>query len=272
MITPLIGLVVGLGVAFGLAAAWPGHPVWTTLAGILGFIGGMVPINLFMRKRIQAVFDDVQKHVEASQEKLRRKINVMQQKNMSGGKGLQRRMEKEQAAGIREAIQILDRIDPLCKWAPLARRQTNTLRGQLCFQIKDFEQADQCFEKCLLMDPVILAMKMARLYKQERLEELEKAFKKGVKRFKDEKATLLYALYSFVLVKAGRIDEALALLDKGKESTENEVIRQNWEHLANGRVKHFSNAGLGDQWYALHLEMPKPVKVRQRFGGGRRMR
>jgi len=51
-----------------------------------------------------------------------------------------------------------------------------------------------------------------------------------------------------------------------KDETENEVLRSNWEHLANGRVRRFSNAGLGEQWYALMLETPKPVKVRQRRG------
>ena len=42
------------------------------------------------------------------------------------------------------------------------------------------------------------------------------------------------------------------------------------EHLVNGRVRRFSNAPFGEQWYALHLEKPKPVKVRQR--GKRRFR
>jgi len=271
VITPILGIVVGIAVAFGVGAAWPGHPIWASFAGLGGLIAGMAPLNLLMRKRIQAIFDAVQQHVDESQNKLRRKINLMQQKNVAGGKGLQRRKEKEQAEGIRESIRILDQMNTLYKWAPLARRQANTLRAQLYFQIKEFEQADKCFEKCLIMEPVTLAMKMTRLYKLKKTAELEKTFKKGIKRFKDDKATLLYALYSFILVKEKRIDEAVALLDEGKKSTENEIILGNWDHLANGRIKHFSNAGFGDQWYSLHLETPKSVRVKQRFGGGRRM-
>jgi hypothetical protein len=47
------------------------------------------------------------------------------------------------------------------------------------------------------------------------------------------------------------------------EKMENETIKRNREHLANNRVGHFSNAGLGDQWYALHLEEPKVKMQRQ---------
>jgi hypothetical protein len=123
------------------------------------------------------------------------------------------------------------------------------------------------------MDPVTLAMKMARQYQNRDMDALKKAFKKGVKRFKDEKGVLIYALYTWILVQEERIDDAVAILDDAKEKTEDETLRTNWEHLANGRVRRFSNAGLGEQWYALHLEAPKPVKVRQqRFGGKMRRR
>ena len=35
--------------------------------------------------------------------------------------------------------------------------------------------------------------------------------------------------------------------------------------LANNRVAHFSNAGLGEQWYALMLEEPKVRQQRPRM-------
>jgi hypothetical protein len=51
------------------------------------------------------------------------------------------------------------------------------------------------------------------------------------------------------------------------------VLKQNWDHLVNGRIKRFSNAGLGEQWYALQLETPKQQRIIQQggygFGGGR---
>lgn len=49
---------------------------------------------------------------------------------------------------------------------------------------------------------------------------------------------------------------------------ENQTLKINRDHLANNRVAHFNNAGLGDEWYALQLEEPKIRMQRQqpRFG------
>ena len=62
------------------------------------------------------------------------------------------------------------------------------------------------------------------------------------------------------LVQRGEIDKAVSLLSGAKDLADNETIKQNWEHLANGRVKKFSNAGFGEEWYALLLEEPKAGK------------
>lgn len=267
----MLTLVIGIAVA-ALCSAAAAPTLGTGWAIFLGFVGFLVPaivINLLVKKRMERIFNDVQSNVEEMQAQMRRKINMMQTKMVSGGKGLQKRLEKEQAKAIRDAIKILDRVTPLRKWNLLAARQENTLRAQMHFQIKEFEKADEYFKKCFIMDSLTLAMKLVRQYKNENLEAVEKGFKKGVKRFKDEQATILYALYSWMLVKEERIDDALALLVEGKDKTDDETLRANWEHLANGRLRRFSNAALGDQWFALHLETPKPVKVKQRFGSKR---
>jgi len=265
VLTVIIALLAGTGIGT-LAGTLLGSNGWGITLGVVGFVLAAIPLNLWMKKRLEALFIDVQSKVEGTQDKLRRKITMMQTKMVSGGKGLQRRMEKEQAQGIRDALKTLDQVKRLQKWNFLAERQANTIRAQLCYQIKDFENADRYFKKCLVMDPLTLAMKMARLYKLSGAEAVEKPFRKGIKRFKDEQATILYALYSWVLVKENRVSDAVALLNDAKDKTEDETLRLNWEHLANNRVRRFSNAGLGDQWYALHLETPKPVKMRQRMG------
>ncbi len=269
MLTVILSCLAGIGLAAGLGAVWPGHPVVQGLVGVAGFMGTSLAINLAVRRRMEAIFKDVQARIEAAAVQVRRRAALLQNKNI-GGKGAQKQLEEEQEKAVRDAIAILDRIAPLRKWNLLAERQANTVRGQLYYQIKDFENAERCLARSLVPtpDPLTLAIRMALLYRAGKHDELEKTFRRGVKRFKDEKGTLLYALYSWVLVKQDKIDEAIAVLDEGKTRTEDETLRQNWEHLANGRVRHFSNAGLGEQWYALHLEEPKPVRVRQnRFGG-----
>jgi tetratricopeptide (TPR) repeat protein len=258
------GIVIGVLSYLGLRT-----PGWPVFIGLGAFFGTTIPINLWLKKRLEALFGRVQTAIEESQGALRRKINLLQSKMAGGGKGLQKQLEKEQAESIHAALAMLDSIRPYYKWSVMAERQANTVRAQLHYQIQEFEQADACFKKCLIMDPLTLAMKTARSYEQGDIEAVEKACRKGVKRYKDEKGVILYALHSWVLVKVNRVEDAIKLLAKAKDETENATLKANWEHLANGRVRHFSNAGLGDQWYALHMEVPKPVKVKQRALGGR---
>jgi len=122
----------------------------------------------------------------------------------------------------------------------------------------------------MVFDPMIAAMKMARYYKRGLNDKVTKVYNSGIKRFKGDKKIILYALYSWILVKENKIEDAVVVLDEGKTKTDSPVLKENWEHLANNRVKRFSNAGLGDIWYSLNLEDIKQIRVRQQatpFGG-----
>ncbi len=242
-------------------------PVWTTFLAIVGFLAVSIPLNLIIRKKQERIFRGVQNMIEENQNVLRRRINQMQNKMASSPKGLQKQLEKQQSGAIEEAIEMLQEADSLKKWNVLAEKQTNTLRGQLAYQIKDFAAADRYFDNCLALDPLTVAMKMTRLYKRGETEALAKLFKKKKKRFKTEDAAIFYALYSWILVKEERIEDAIEVLDDARKKTENPVLQANWEHLVNGRQRQFSNAALGDLWYSLHLETPKQVRVKQRRGG-----
>jgi tetratricopeptide (TPR) repeat protein len=266
----LIAALASIATLTGLLNVWD-HPVWSTIFAILVFFLVMLGISLLFRKKIQAVFEVAQQHVLDAQEEIQRQVRLMQAKNMTGGKSLQKQMEKKQADGFLKAIESLDGVKPFERWNLLAGKQANTLRARLYYQIRDFENADKYFDNILPLrvqpDPLIACMRLARLWKNDRKEEMQKFFKQAVKTFKDEKGALLYALYSWILVKENRVDEAIVVLDEGKEKAENETLKQNWEHLVNDRARRFSNAAFGDQWYALLLEEPKPVRMRQgRFG------
>jgi hypothetical protein len=103
------------------------------------------------------------------------------------------------------------------------------------------------------------------------MDQVEKCFLKGVRRFKDDKAVIIFGLYSWILVKENRIDDAIKVLLDAKTKAENDTLKQNWNHLVNGSIKRFSNAGLGEQWYALMLETPKQQRIQaQPFGGHRK--
>lgn len=266
MFTLIAGVLGAVVVGFSMSLMdWCG-PIWTSVFAVIGFVLATLPMNLWVKKKLEAVFNGVQANLQATQDVVRRKAQAAQNKQMSSTKGLQRQLEKQQATAIVKAIEELEAAQPLKKWNFLVEKQVNTLRGQLYFQIKDFENADRCFKKSLAMDPVTVAMRMVRLYKRGEEAELEKLYKKSCKRFKGGKSTLLHALRTWILVKEKKVDEAIEILDKARKDTESPILEKNWSHLVNGRVKSFSNAGLGDMWYTLHLETPKPVRMKQRRG------
>ena len=269
MLTIILALLAAILAWCGVYYGFEGqHWGWATLAGFAAFIAVALPITWLVRKRMELIFNAVQGKIISSQEQLRRKIMALQNKMQSGPK-FQAQIEKEQADSIREAIAILDDLKPVQKWNLLVLRQCNTFKGQMLFQIKDFESAAPLLDKALVLEPLTLAMQMVLMYKKGDMKKLEKAFYKGTGRFKDEKGTLLYALYSWILVAEDRISEAVAILDEGRKKCESEILEKNWDHLVNGRTKRFSNAAFGEQWFALHLENPPQQKMRAQapFGG-----
>ena len=57
---------------------------------------------------------------------------------------------------------------------------------------------------------------------------------------------------------------AFKALTAALKNSDNEVLKANHVHLMNDRPAHFTNSGLGDQWYSLMLEEPKIKTQRQR--------
>lgn len=122
------------------------------------------------------------------------------------------------------------------------------------------------------MEPMAVAMRMARCYKNDDLAGAKKVFKRKIMWFRGDRGTLLYGLMSWIYVKVGEPDEARQILLKAKEATGGDTFKRNWEHLSNNREKSFSNAGLGDQWYSLYLENPPAPKQQRMRGNGRNPR
>lgn len=261
----LSGAVLGYcGKAF-FGTAWAYVPM--TIAGFLLVI---VPVNLWLKKRLETIFYGVQGMIQQNQMKLQRQVQQMQGRMMGSPKGIQKRLEKDQATVIRDAIDELDAVQPLQKWNLMAKKQANTLKAQLHYQIREFDEAENFFQNSLAADPLTVAMQMALRYKRDDMDGLEKMYKKYHKKFKGEQAAIIHALYTWALVKKNRDDEALEILADVTEKIDDPVLKTNKDHLANGRSKSVSNVGLGDIWYALHLEEPKTTRTKQRIGRKRR--
>lgn len=258
----LVGVSIGTHLKQGI----------TIFIGIAGFSASYFLVGWLVRRKIKTVQGELQDILVKGQQRMHRKVQQFQNKPGGNIKLMQRQMESDQKVIYKQALDFTERLDPFKKWSLLMGRQTATMRLQFLYQLKEFEQADKIlstgglFRGPMMMEPMPVAMKMARQYKNKDIAGAEKTFKRHIKWFRGDRGTLLYGLMSWIFMKAGKPENARQLLIKGKEATANETLALNWERLTNGKEKSFSNAGLGDEWYGLYLETP-PAPKQQRMRG-----
>ena len=262
MLTVVFNGIVGLmfAVVLGLshAASWG----WAIFWGLLTFIASQGGTGYLIQKRVKAEMAAVQKILEDGQKRLQMKVQQWQMRPPGSMKQAQAEIERDQRVFVERALEASKGLERYNRWAPLMGRQIATLKIQLYWMLKEFKKVDELMPRALVMDPMMAAMKMARMYMNNE-EGIEKLFKKHTARLRYGQGTLLYALYAWILVQKKDIDGAHKVLIEACEKMENDTMKKNREHLANNRVGHFSNMGLGDEWYALHLEQPKVKMQRQ---------
>lgn len=262
MLTVLINAMAGLLLiaAFGMTgtANWG----WSVFWGVLAFVAGQGLSGYLIQKRLKAAMGGVQKILEDGQKRLQFKVNQWQMRPPGSVKQAQQEIEREQRMFVEKALEESKGLERFNQWAPLMGRQIATMRIQLYWMLKEFKKVDELLPKALIVDPMMAAIKIARMYMKEE-EGVEKVFKKHTARLRYGQGALLYGLYAWILMQKKDVDGAHKVLIEACEKMENDTMKKNREHLANNRVGHFSNAGLGDEWYALHLEQPKVKMQRQ---------
>lgn len=271
MLTLIISLLFSAASVYACMVNQVGQGL-TITAGIVTFLLMMILLGRVMGKRMAHVQTELQNTMLEGQKRINRDIQHFQSKPGGNPKAMQMQIEQKQKRMIQQALELTQNFEPYKKWNLLMGRQIATMQLQFNYQLKEFEKVDEIlarkglFAKPMLSEPLGVAMKMARQYEKGDIKGVEKTFKKQVKWFRGERASLLYGVMSWVYVKKGEFDQARQLLVKGKDSTGNEVFIRNWEMLSNGKEKKFSNKGLGEEWYALYLENP-PMPKQQRMRG-----
>ncbi len=259
----IFGFSSGLALWYGGAAAGG----WSVLWGVLVFLAAQLLLGFLVQRKVKSEMEKVQSVLNNGKNHLQQKVSQWQIKPPGSVKDARKIIEKEQAVFIKKALDASAGLEKFDRWAPLMRKQINALRLQLHWMNKDFKAVDKLMPTVMVLDPMMACIKMARMYMRGD-EGIEKLFKKHSGRVRTDQGVLIYALYSWILVQRGEIDQAHKVLIDGCEKTENEFLKRNRDHLANNRIKHFSNAPFGDEWYALHLEEPKmKVQRQQRFNG-----
>jgi len=250
----------------------------TVFFSIAGFVGTFFLVGFLVRKKMSTAQSALQESMEAGQRRIQRKVQQFQNKPGGNIKQMQRQIETDQKAMLKQGLELTKGLEPFRKWSLLMGRQIATMRLQFHYQLKEFDKADEILATCgflrgpMMMEAMAVAMRMARCYKNDDLAGAKKVFKRKIMWFRGDRGTLLYGLMSWIYVQVGEPDEARRVLLKAKEATGVDTFIQNWEHLTNDSVKSFSNAGLGDQWYSLYLENPPAVKQQRMRGNGRNPR
>lgn len=271
VISAAVGIVFGATLGFSDVSA----PGWAVCWGVVSTFVSMVVIAFAVRRKIAAATLDVQSAMVEGQKRLQARINDWQHHPKGDPKQFLDSIQRKQGDLVREALRKTDSLERFSPWIPFLGRQINSMRVQMLWQLKDFNKVDELLPRCLVIDPFTATIKMARQFTRgDDIAAIEKTYRRARARLRYNQSATLSAAMSWFLVKRGKIDEAYKLLEKAcrDNNTDTEpgaTLQRNRDALANNKVKQFSNAGIGDQWYALFLEEPRvryERKVPTRFG------
>ena len=265
----MITLAIALSAGFGcFAALFWGADVgmgWSIFFGVLSFGVFQVVAGLLVQRRVKADMDRVQAILVAGQKRLQQKMQRWQMRPPGSVREAQREVFEDTKVFVREAIAATSSLEKYRMWVPMMDQQIATARVQLSWMVKDFKAVDALMPKVLLVDPMMCCIKMARMQMLDApVDDIRKVYQKGVRRVRYNGNVLLAAEMSWIQVKRGDADGAFKTLTEALKKSDDATLKRNHECLMNNRVGHFSNSGLGDQWYSLLLEEPKVHVQRQR--------
>ena len=198
-------------------------PVWGVVCGIGTVMIVQLLVGLWVRSRVNRINRKMQQVMADAQAKLNRKIQMFQNRPGGNVKMMQQMLEKEQFAAMRQALEISHEADKFALWSPMLKKQFNTVRMMLHFQMKEFDKVDELMPRCMFLDARSVATKMARMY-QKKTPGIDEFYRKKGAKFKGEELALLASEYAWILVKEDRADDALKVLVEAKKNTDNPVV------------------------------------------------
>lgn len=256
--------VFGLLVSGILIATRAMHWGWAILLGLVAFVLGQGLVGYLLQRNVKKAMEEVQRIMTEGQKRMQQKVKLWQTRPPGSMKDAQLEMERDQKLIVEQALAASKNLERFKPWVPLMGKQIATLRLQLYWSVKNFKKVDELMPQAVFMEPMMIGVKMARLYMlQAELAEIEKFFKKQSIKMRYGQGAALYSMMAWMYVQKNDLDKANKVLIEASEKMENDVIKRNREHLANNRVSQFSNTGLGDEWYGFHLEQPKVKQQRQ---------
>ena len=264
MITMTIALAAACGAFSAFRWGFDLGAGWSIFAGTCAFVTVQAVVGLKYRRSAEAVAKNVQSMMLSGRSNAEAKMKRWQFAPPGSMKEAQRELERDARAVTLSAIKASSELLRWKGWVPFVERQVATMQLHMRWAMKDFNEVDRLMDKAIMAGPEAVALKLARMHMLGRdIGEMRKVHEKGARRAKYNGYVLPDACFSWILVKRGLADEAFKLLGDAVNRSDNETLKNNRLHLMNGRQEHFSNSGLGDIWWSLHLEEPKMKPPRQ---------
>jgi predicted ATPase len=265
MVTLILAVTVGVG-GFAAAQYAAGFGTgWSVFSGLVCFGVFQGVSGIFIQKRVKRDMDGVQAVLAAGQRKLQEKMQRWQLRPPGSVQAAQKEIADDTRAFVKEALEKTGALRKYRLWVPMMERQIATAQLQLNWMIKDFRRVDELMPKAMFIDPTLSAIRIARMHMTgEDSAKIAKVYEKAVRRVRYNGNVLLAAAWSWIQVERGDADGAFKTLTEALKKSDDATLKRNHEVLMNNRVAHFSNSGIGDQWYSLLLEEPKVRMQRQR--------
>ena len=262
MLGAFLIIFVGIASAYGAYTQWGSG--WGIATGVVFMLVGWVILGLLLRRVSMAKQLKIQQIMEAGQNKVNRQVEMFSRRPQSSMNGIRPIIEKIQRDATLQALEATEDFKTLYKWSPMLKKQIASMKVQLYFQLKDNKMVDELLPQAIMLDPQTVAVKMVRMYRKDDAG-LDKFYKRTIRRFRGDTRAFLACVYAWMKLKKDDSKTALDALLNARKLSDHQVLLDNIEHLANGKVKHFSNSGFNEMWYALMLEEPK-MKPQRRGG------
>ena len=260
MLSLIISLLCGSAVAG--AMLYDQSSLWgAVLTGVAVFLAMQFVIGLVLRRLITRRQEEIQAVLQEAQNRIQKQLNFYQRHPGAGGSARQELM-KIQTDAARRALAKMVVFRPYYCWNFMLKRQINTMKMQLHFQLGEDRRVDELLPKCLLFDPQSIAIKLVRMYRRNDTK-LDKFYRRRCSRVKGDNRACLASVYAWIKLKQEQPEAALAAILAARKVSDHPALAENYENLANRRYKHYSNSAFGDLWYALRLEEPKVKMQRQ---------
>lgn len=256
----IIVFLVGIVSGYFSAQAW--GTGWGITCGIAAFLLAYMILSLILRKFVMDRQMAIQNIMQDAQNKVNRQLEMFNRRPPSSVNAARQILEKIQFDGIRKALAETENFKKFYIWNIMLSRQINTMKVQLYYQLREYSKVDELLPKAIFFDPQSLAIKLARMYKNND-PKLDKFYKFKCSRLKGENGAFIASVYAWIKIRQEDQEKALDALRAASKTSDNMVLRENIDRLANGKVKHYSNSGFGDTWYMLALEEPKVKNQRQ---------